>query len=102
MLVALGLQGLYARQSREAGVLGLCGTVLLFFGLVFADPIHSVLAFIVVPVLAADPSTLPLLDGPPPGLIGPLMLAVPVLLVGLVLVGIISWRATEMSPRAVR
>jgi len=71
----------------------LTGTVVFFLGLVFADPIHSVLVFTVVPVLAADPATQPVLDGPPPGLMGPLMVAVPVLLIGLLVMGITSIRA---------
>jgi hypothetical protein len=93
MLIALGLPGLYVRQAERSGVVGLIGTVVLFFGLVFADPIHSVLEFTVVPVLAADPATRPLLDGPPPGLMGPLMIAVPVLLIGLIVTAISSVRA---------
>jgi hypothetical protein len=93
MLIALGLPGLYARQAERAGVLGLIGTVVLFFGLVFVDPIHSVLEFTVVPMLGADPATRPLLDGPPPGLMGPLLMAVPVLLIGLLVMAIASIRA---------
>jgi hypothetical protein len=34
ILIALGLPGLYARQAERARVVGLIGTVLLFFGLV--------------------------------------------------------------------
>jgi FtsH-binding integral membrane protein len=93
MLTALGLPALYARQAERAGVPGLIGTVLVFFGVVFVDPIHSVLEFTVVPLLGADPATRPLLDGPPPGLMGPLLLAVPVLLVGLLVMAIASFRA---------
>ncbi|MBV9897138.1 MAG: hypothetical protein JO020_23475 [Chloroflexi bacterium] len=84
MLIALGLPGLYGRFALQTGRTGLVGIVLLFVGAVFADPIHSVLEFTVVPVIAADPSTRSLLDGPPPGLMGPLMLAIPVLLLGMI------------------
>ncbi len=56
MLTALGLPALYARQAERAGVLGLIGTVVFFFGLVFADPIHSVLEFTVAPMNAIVPS----------------------------------------------
>jgi hypothetical protein len=93
MLVALGLPGFYARQAERAGVLGLIGTAALFLGLVFADPIHSVLEFTVIPVLASNPAARPILDGPPPGLMEPLMVAIPVLLIGLVLLAIASLRA---------
>lgn len=93
MLVGLGLPGLYARQARQAGLTGLIGTIVVFFGLVFADPIHSVAEFTVVPLLASDPATRPLLAGPPPGLMGPLMIAIPVLLIGLLVMAVGSMRA---------
>jgi hypothetical protein len=78
MLVALGLPGLYARHAARTGPLTLIGTVAVFLGLVFADPIHSVLAMTGIPVFAADPATRALLDGPPPGLMGLLLAAVPI------------------------
>lgn len=93
MLVAVGLPGLYARQAAQAGVTGLIGTIVVFFGLVFADPIHSVALFTVVPLLASDPATRPLLAGPPPGLMGPLMIAFPILLIGLLVMAVGFLRA---------
>ena len=93
MLIALGLPGLYARQADHAGTLGLAGLVALFMGLVFGDPIHSVLEFTVVPVLAQSAAGPRLLDGGPPGLMGPLMVAIPILLIGLLTTAITSFRA---------
>jgi hypothetical protein len=66
--------------------------------MVFSDPIHSVLSFTVIPVIAADPALQPLLDGPPPGLMGPLMVSIPVLLLGLLVTAIVSLRA-RVLPR---
>lgn len=93
VLVALGLPGFYAKQAQHTGLPGLLGFLALFFGVLFADPIHSVLEFTVIPVIAADPALQPLLDGPPPGLMGPLMIFVPVLLLGLLITAIVSLRA---------
>jgi hypothetical protein len=63
-LVVLGIPALVTRQSERAGVLGVLGAALLAIGLLMNDLMHSVLDFTIVPVLASDPSTLPLLaDG---------------------------------------
>jgi hypothetical protein len=68
--------------------------VLLFLGLAFEDPIHSVPAFTVVPLLAANPTTRPMLAGGPPGLTGPIhLLAIPVIFAGLILLAISIWRS---------
>lgn len=75
MLILLGLPALCGRLASASGVPALAGTVLLFFGLAFEDPLHSVVAFTVAPALAANPATRPLLDAPPPGVTLPLMMA---------------------------
>lgn len=52
ILVLLGLPGLLARQSPRAGLTGLAGFLFLFFGLLFADMLHCILEFSILPVLA--------------------------------------------------
>lgn len=99
MIALIGLPGLGARIASKAGTLGLVGMVLLFLGLAFEDPIHSVLAFTVVPMLAAEPATNSLLGGPPPGLSGPIqLLALPVIVAGLIVLALAIWR-TGALPR---
>lgn len=99
MVALLGLPGLGAKLATRSPRLGLAGATALFLGLAFEDPIHSVLTFTAIPVIASDPATRPLLDGPPPGLMGPIqMLAIPVLFAGLILLAIAIWR-TGVLPR---
>lgn len=99
MLVLFGLPGLCARVAQRAGALGLVGSVLLFFGLAFEDPMHSVLEFTVVPIIAANPATRSLMDGPPPGLFMPLqMLGVLAIFAGLVVLAVAVLR-TGVLPR---
>jgi hypothetical protein len=93
MLVLLGLPGLGAAIARRSRVLGLSGMVLLFFGLAFEDPLHSVLAFTVIPVLAANPDTRPLLQGPPPPTLMAFQIgAGPLILLGMIGLAVALWR----------
>jgi hypothetical protein len=63
-LAVLGVPALVVRQFERGGVLVVVGAALLAVGLLMNDLMHSVLNFTIVPVLASDPSTLPLLaDG---------------------------------------
>ena len=96
MLIALGLPGLYLRHSEATKVAGLIGMVMLFFGIVFGDTIHSVIEFTVMPVITANPDTAALMHGGPPGLMAPLMIAFPVLLLGQLIFAITWLRAAEL------
>ncbi len=106
LLLLLGLPAAYARQAARAGVLGLVGVVLLWFGLPFTDLVHAVVGFTVVPLLNADPSTQVLLAPAGPmetmafhGWMGILNVAsVPLLLVGIPLFPIATLRA-RILPR---
>jgi hypothetical protein len=62
LAVLLGWPAVLARQSGRIGILGPLGFVLVFIGLAFNDITHSVLEFSLVPVLASDPATRPLLS----------------------------------------
>ena len=61
LLVLLALPAVLARQAGRISILGSIGYVLVFIGLAFDDITHSVLEFSVVPVLASDPTTRPML-----------------------------------------
>jgi hypothetical protein len=99
LLLLFGLPGLGRILAQRSRVLAAVGTVLLFFGLAFEDPLHSVLAFTVIPVLAADPNTRSLINGPPPPILEVLQFgsAVPIL-AGLILLAVAVWR-TAVLPR---
>lgn len=106
LLVLLGLPGLYARQAERAGILGLAGTVLIFFGLAVLDGTHNVVDSIVTPALATIPEAEPLLAAGGPleeavqgGMQGTLVgVGGPMLLLGLILLGIAILRA-KVLPR---
>jgi hypothetical protein len=101
LLVLLGWPAVLARQSGRIGILGPLGFVLVFIGLAIDDITHSVLDFSVVPVLAADPSTRPLLSPDsvttaalmhgPFGLMQ--MLGLPLIVLGLLAFGVATLRA---------
>ena len=101
VLILLGLPGLYARQAERAGILGLGGTVLVFFGLAMVDGTHMIIDSAVTPALAAIPDASPLLAPGGPlegamqaGMQGTLVSAGgPMLLLGLILLGISTVRA---------
>lgn len=100
LLVLLGLPGLHAHQARGAGVAGLIGTVLVFFGLSAVDLTHGVMDATTAPALATLPDAERLLAAGGPyetalheGLHGSLVgVGGPMLLVGLILLGIATIR----------
>ena len=106
VLILLGLPGLYARQAERAGIVGLAGTVLIFFGLAMVDGTHTVIDSAVTPALAAVPEAAPLLAAGGPlegamqgGMQGTLVAAGgPMLLLGLILLGVSTVRA-RLLPR---
>lgn len=101
LLVMLGLPGLYASQAERAGVLGLVGTVLVFFGTALLEVSHNIIDSMVRPALATIPEAAPLLaeGGPLDSAMeaGPLgtIVAVggPLFLLGLIVLGIATIRA---------
>ena len=106
LLVLLGWPAVLARQASRIGILGPIGFVLVFVGLAVGEITHSVLEFSVVPLLAADPATRPLLAPDsaistalmhsPFGLM--LLLEKPVIALGLVMFAVATLRA-RTSPR---
>ena len=101
LLVMLGLPGLYASQAKRAGVLGLVGTVAVFFCVALLDGTHEVIDSMVRPALATLPEAAPLLtEGGPldsameDGPLGTIVaVAGPVFLLGLIVLGIATIRA---------
>lgn len=53
LLILLGLPAVCVRQNHKAGLLGLIGVVLVFFGLPLMDLVHSVGFFTLLPALLA-------------------------------------------------
>lgn len=98
LLVGLGWPGIYLRQAAQAGRLGLVGFVLAFLALLIVVGIGTFDAF-VSPVLASSASTRPLADGEAiPALLGFLVLAALLQIVGPLLFGIATLRA-RVFPR---
>jgi uncharacterized membrane protein len=97
LLVIIGMPGLYARQAERAGVLGLIGFVLTFVGLLFADVVMTANWGFIMPKVAATPEGRALIEAglPAPGF---MMLVFPMVLVGLLLLGISIVRA-KVLPR---
>lgn len=101
LLILLGLAGLYARQAERAGILGLVSTLLIFFSLAMLDGTHNVIDSTVTPALATIQDAQPLLaEGGPlekamqNGMQGTFVsVGGPMLLLGLILLGISTIRA---------
>ncbi|MBV9232298.1 MAG: hypothetical protein JOZ18_23525 [Chloroflexi bacterium] len=103
LFTLLGLPGLFLRQSERAGLLGLLGMLLSFFATGVLDGTHTVISFAVLPVLATSPATaaqLGTLDTAiQQGLLGTLVaIGGPMILLGLLLLGIATLRA-RVFPR---
>jgi hypothetical protein len=104
LMVLLGLPGLYARQAQRAGILGLAGMLLVFFGLAILDGTHNIIDSTVTPALATVPDAGPLLaergsleEAIQSGMLGTLVGAGgPMLLLGLILLGIATIRANVL------
>ncbi len=92
VLLALGLVGLYARQSEVAGLLGLVGFLVAFAGTILLAGFFWSSAFI-APALANAAPTL-LNAGPPPGLTP----TFGIFAIGWILFGVASLR-TRVYPR---
>ncbi len=97
LLVIMGLPGLYARLAEWAGVLGLIGFVLTFVGLLFADVVMTANYGFIMPKIAATSEGRALIETglPDPGF---MMLIFPMILIGLLLLGISIVRA-KVLPR---
>jgi hypothetical protein len=104
LLVLLAWPVVLARQAGRIGILGPIGSACLYFGLALDDLTHSVVEMSVVPVLASDPSTRPLLADDswaavalmqsPYGVM--MTLALPLVLVGLLAFSIATLRASAL------
>jgi uncharacterized membrane protein len=97
LLVIVGMPGLYARQAERAGVLGLIGFVLTFVGLLFADVVMTANFGFIMPKVAATTEGRALVEAgiPDPGF---MMLVFPMVLIGLLLLGVSIVRA-KVLPR---
>lgn len=101
LLIMLGLPGLYARQAKRVGLLGLVSTLLVFLSLAILDGTHNVIDTTVTPALATIPDAEPLLANGGPleeamqsGMQGTLVsVGGPMLLLGLILFGTATIRA---------
>ena len=81
--IAGGLLGLHALQERQAGAFGMAATAMLFVGFLLAGVARqSVEAF-----------TLPLMAQVPPGAALLVMIAGPLLFIGMVTLGVVTMRA---------
>jgi len=98
MLVALGLPGVYARQAKRSGILGLIGYICTFFWILMAMAFEPIIAF-VLPFLAVKAPAV-VHGSLPPGLFLFLIVDGLMLLVGGILLGIATLRA-GISPRLV-
>lgn len=105
LLILLGLPGLYARQAERAGILGLVSTLLIFFSLAMLDGTHNAIDSTVTPALATIQDAGPLLAERGPleeamqsGMQGTLVsVGGPMLLLGLVLLGVATIRAGVLT-----
>lgn len=97
LLVIIGMPGLYARQAERAGVLGLIGFILTFVGLLFADVVMTTSYGFLLAEIAAMPEGRALIEAglPAPAL---MMVVFPMILIGLLLLGISIVRA-KVLPR---
>ena len=98
LFTLLGLPGVFLRQAERAGLLGLLGMLFTFFGVAILDGTHSVISFAVLPVLATSPVTATQLGSLDTaiqqGLLGMLVtIGAPMILLGLLLLGIATLRA---------
>ena len=98
LFTLLGLPAVFFRQAERAGWLGLLGMLFTFFGTAILDATHTVISFAVLPILATAPATaahLGSLDAAiQQGLQGTLVsIGGPLLLLGLLLLGIATLRA---------
>jgi len=98
LFTLLGLPGVFLRQADRSALLGLLGMLFTFFGIAILDGTHSVISFAVLPILATSPATaaqLVSLDTAiQQGLLGTLVtVGAPMVLLGLLLLGIATLRA---------
>lgn len=102
MLILLGLPAVYVRQSHKAGLLGLAGFVLMFFGLPLMDLLHSVIDFMLLPALVAriPDQIMPIFMFADEDPVSAAMtnLAPPILLLGALFLAISTIRARVLSP----
>ena len=65
VLVLLGLPGVYTRQAKPAGILGLLGFLFVWYGILFQGVLIPFTSVTIVPTLVTDPATRHLLAAGP-------------------------------------
>jgi hypothetical protein len=65
VLVLLGLPGMYTRQAKQAGILGLLGFLLIWYVTLFHGVLIPFTSVTIVPMLVTDPATRHLLAAGP-------------------------------------
>jgi hypothetical protein len=95
LFALVGLPGFYARQAGRAGILGLAGFVMTFFGLMFADVVSTAEYAFVLPQAAATEEGRALISAGWPDSL-PVMMSLPVTLIGVLLFGIGIVRANVL------
>jgi len=98
LLFVIGLPGMYLRQAGRAGVLGLVGFILLFFGLLLDQIAFATIQALILPFLAQKVPQFTGNSGPPIGVLLLLFISGFMEIIGGILLGIASMRA-RMFPR---
>ena len=65
VFVLLGLPGIYARQAKSAGILGLLGFLFVWYVILFQGVLITFTSVTIVPMLVSDPATRHLLAAGP-------------------------------------
>lgn len=98
MLVLLGLPGMYTRQAKQAGILGLLGFVLVWYVTLFQGIMISFTNVTFIPLLAAHQVAPQLMMTPPPTWIPFNIISMVSQVLGILLLAIATLRA-KVFPR---
>ena len=98
LLFVIGLPGMYLRQARGAGVLGLIGFILLFFAILLEGTAFSSVQIVVLPLLAQKAPQLLGGNSMPLSAFLLLLLSGLMYIIGTILLGIATLRA-RVFPR---
>ena len=98
LLFVIGLPGMYLRQARRTGTLGLVGFILLFFGILLQEAVFSTVQVIILPFLAQKAPQLTGADSQPFSAFLLLIVSGLMYIIGAILLGIATMRA-HVFPR---
>jgi hypothetical protein len=99
LLVLLGLPGMYIRQAKPAGILGLLGFLFVWYVILFQGVLIPFTSVTIVPMLVTDPATRHILAAGPLASFGPFSIPSEVgQILGLLLLAIATLRA-RVFPR---